>query len=115
MRPDEIDRMEQVLAGKAVVAKRFSDRGLIRWASERGILRRVCDKSKFANPFKIGVHGTRDEVCDMFGAYLQTRPDLLQVISTGFFAGQVLECYCHPLRCHGDTLAELANKGGSRS
>jgi len=115
MRPDEIDRMKQVLAGKAVVAKRFSDRGLIRWASERGILRRVCDKSKFANPFKIGVHGTRDEVCDMFGAYLQTRPDLLQVISTGFFAGQVLECYCHPLRCHGDTLANLANNRSNQS
>jgi len=112
MRPDEIERMEQVLAGRAVVSNRWKDHGLNSWASARGILRRPSDKSRFRNPFKIGVHGTRDEVCDMFAAYLETRPDLLEQINAGCFAGKVLQCYCKPLRCHGDTLAELANARG---
>ena len=111
MRPDESARVSKVLAGEAVVANRWKDHGLNRWASERGILRRVCDRSRFRNPFKIGVDGTRDEVCDMFAAYLETRPDLLEQINAGHFAGKVLQCYCKPLRCHGDHLAELANEG----
>jgi hypothetical protein len=63
---------------------------------------------KWGNPFKIGRHGTRDEVIDRHRAWLLANPSLLADI--GELRGKTLGCYCRPsLRCHGDVLAELAN------
>ena len=51
----------------------------------------------------------RNKVCDAFEIYLAGRPDLLERIAAGELSGKVLLCWCHPKRCHGDTLANLAN------
>jgi hypothetical protein len=65
--------------------------------------------SKWGNPYRIGKDGDRDRVCDKYIEYLNTHPDLLAALPE--LKGKVLGCYCAPLRCHGDYLAFLANKG----
>ena len=64
--------------------------------------------SKWGNPFKIGVDGTREEVVQKFREYILSNPiqdDLHEL------RGKVLGCWCTPLSCHGDVLAELAELG----
>lgn len=62
--------------------------------------------SRYANPFVIGVHGTRDECCDRFDLMLANSPEALEDIE--YLKGKDLACYCAPERCHGDTLTLLA-------
>lgn len=65
--------------------------------------------SKYGNPFKIGVHGTRKEVIQKYRNYL------LDEIEHGTFSVDEiiglyetdLVCYCHPLPCHGDVIHEF--------
>jgi hypothetical protein len=64
--------------------------------------------SPFANPFKIGVDGTRDEVIKKYEDYIRSRPDLLELIPS--LEGKVLGCWCKPKRCHGDVLVKLINE-----
>jgi len=54
--------------------------------------------SPWGNPFKIGVDGDRDEVCDRFEREVLPTLDLTPLI------GKNLVCYCAPLRCHGDSI-----------
>ena len=60
------------------------------------------------DPFEIPRDGDRDEVCEKFERLLLERPDWLARIPE--LRGKVLVCWCHPERCHGDHLAELANQ-----
>lgn len=62
--------------------------------------------SKWGNPFKIGVDGTRDGVIAEYRAYLLNRQDLMDALPE--LREKVLVCHCHPLPCHGDVLADLA-------
>ena len=63
--------------------------------------------SIWGNPYVIGKDGTRAEVLDKYRQYLESSPDLLlQVYS---LRGKTLGCYCAPLPCHGDILAEYAD------
>lgn len=72
---------------------------------------RIDRLTKWGNPFKIGKDGTREEVIEKYRAYIQTRPDLLAAIPS--LKGKRLMCWCAPLACHGDILAELANADDS--
>lgn len=63
--------------------------------------------SKWGNPFKIGQHGTREEVIAKYCEYIGEREDLLNSIHE--LKGKVLGCWCAPHACHGDVLAELAD------
>ena len=56
--------------------------------------------SIFGNPFEVGVHGTRDECCDMFYTYAWETPAVLEAIQE-LDENEVLGCFCHPERCHG--------------
>ena len=59
--------------------------------------------SPWGNPFVIGKHGTRDEVCDRF------RDEILPTLDLTPLIGKDLVCFCAPRRCHGDDiLAKLA-------
>ena len=69
---------------------------------------RIDRTTKWGNPFRIGPDGDRDEVCDKHEAWIQTQPQLLAAL--GELKGKRLGCWCAPLRCHGDTLAKLADK-----
>jgi hypothetical protein len=63
--------------------------------------------SPWGNPYRIGVHGTRDEVCDRFEREILPQLDLVPL------RGKHLVCFCAPARCHGDAiLAELARREG---
>jgi hypothetical protein len=62
--------------------------------------------SKWGNPFRIGAHGTREQVIDLYEQWLLDQPDLLAAL--GELTGLVLGCWCAPRRCHGELLAVRA-------
>ena len=71
--------------------------------------------SKWGNPFSHKDRtlaefrvGSRDEAVDAYAEWIQTQPDLIKSIPELF--GKVLGCWCHPQRCHGDVLSEMANR-----
>jgi len=65
--------------------------------------------SPFANPFKVGRDGTREEVLGKFEALMRQRlaatPHLLCELQ-----GKTLGCWCKPEACHGDVLIKLMAK-----
>ncbi len=63
--------------------------------------------SIWGNPFIVGRDGDRAEVIQKYRLWLPTRPQLLQRLPE--LKDGILVCYCHPLPCHADVLAELAN------
>ena len=64
--------------------------------------------SKWGNPFKIGVDGTREETIKSYKYYLMYTPKLMDSLHE--LKGKDLVCYCAPLPCHADVLLEWANK-----
>jgi hypothetical protein len=63
--------------------------------------------SIWGNPFVIGADGTREQVIAKYRAWIQTQPHLLKMLPD--LKGKRLACWCFPLPCHGDVLAELAD------
>lgn len=61
--------------------------------------------SVFANPYKVGRDGTRQECIDKYRQYVLGRPNLLKRLPE--LRGKRLACWCHPRACHGDVLVEL--------
>jgi hypothetical protein len=65
--------------------------------------------SEFANPFKVGKDGTREDVIRKYNLYL------LQILDDNLRAkllamkGKNLGCWCHPEPCHGDILLAFIN------
>lgn len=67
--------------------------------------------SKWGNPFVLDSchsHDERLEVIEKYRAWLQSQLALLAALPE--LKGKTLGCWCAPLPCHGDVLAELANK-----
>ncbi len=66
--------------------------------------------SVWGNPFRIGLDGDRDAVCEKHREYLKDRvaSGLITVQQLASLHGKDLVCFCAPLRCHGDTLVEAA-------
>jgi len=65
--------------------------------------------SRWGNPFRIGVHGTREEVMEKYMEFMGVRP-LFRAIIRQELEGKDLVCWCAPLPCHADILLEIANK-----
>jgi hypothetical protein len=63
--------------------------------------------SKWGNPFVIGKDGSREDVIEKYEEWLFANEELYEAIIE--LRGKVLGCFCSPLACHGDILAELAN------
>jgi hypothetical protein len=63
---------------------------------------------KWGNSFTIGKNGTRDEVIQKYRDWIMIQPKLLKQIPIEL-KDRRLGCWCKPLPCHGDVLAELAN------
>lgn len=61
--------------------------------------------SKWGNPFKVGVDGTREEVIDKYRQWIQTQPELMADLKE--LRDKTLGCWCKPKSCHGDVLVEL--------
>ena len=60
--------------------------------------------SPWGNPFKIGEHGTRDEVIALY------EKEVLPHLDLTLLRGKHLVCFCAPKKCHGDILLREANK-----
>lgn len=76
--------------------------------------------SIWGNPFKIGDHGTREEVIAMYEGWLETGNNYTVEDATeekrqmilaeiGALADKTLGCFCYPKACHGDVLLKLLN------
>lgn len=65
--------------------------------------------SKWGNPFAIGEDGDREEVVAKYRRWILGQVSLLRDL--GEIEGKTLGCWCKPNLCHGDILAELADKG----
>jgi hypothetical protein len=64
--------------------------------------------SKWGNPFEIGRDGTRYEVIEKYKDYIKRKFSEEEIKRE--LRGKILGCYCAPQDCHGDVLAEIANK-----
>jgi hypothetical protein len=64
-------------------------------------------ESIWHNPYSVKTYG-RDECLELYRNMLTHNPELMAKISE--LKGKVLACWCSPEPCHGDILAELANK-----
>jgi len=64
--------------------------------------------SKWGSPFKIGEHGTREEVIQQYEQYITSCKCRLKDLHE--LKGKVLGCWCKPEVCHGDVLARLADE-----
>lgn len=66
------------------------------------------DPSVFANPFRVGKDGTREEVVQKYKAYITERLRDEEVQKQfSLLKGKTLGCWCHPDPCHGDILLEM--------
>ena len=65
--------------------------------------------SKFANPYKVGKDGTREEVIQKYEFYIKKKLNVDLVLRQELIEmkGKNLGCWCHPEPCHGDVLLEL--------
>ena len=64
--------------------------------------------SKWGNKFVIGKDGTREEVVQKYKEWVLQQPELMASLHE--LKDKTLACWCKPLACHGDVLAELADK-----
>jgi|SRR5215208_115911 hypothetical protein len=74
----------------------------------RFVREKIPISSKWGNPFAIGRNGTREEVINKYRVYILNKPELLRQIPLEL-KGKTLGCWCKPLTCHGDVLAEIAD------
>lgn len=72
------------------------------WATTK---RRPFPKSKWCNGFKVE-NGNRRAAVEAYAEWLMTQPELLASLPE--LKGKRLACWCHPLRCHGEVLADMA-------
>jgi hypothetical protein len=112
---DQFDRKDRALKDECVVANmreidgRRRDDALLNWAE--GENRMVCiDRStEFGNPFEMPEDGSRIEVVAKFkNHYWPHKDGLLKRVPS--LKGKVLVCWCYPEECHGDIIAETANR-----
>lgn len=70
---------------------------------------RFAAMPEFANPFSIGIEGTRDEVIVKYEVYIREQikknPGMIQLLKQ--MRGATLGCWCFPLRCHCEIVAKL--------
>ena len=64
--------------------------------------------SKWGNKFVIGKDGDREAVIRKYREWILNNEGLLSSLHE--LKGKVLGCFCKPLACHGDVLAELVNE-----
>ena len=67
-------------------------------------------RTKWGNPFKLGVDGDREQVIARYRADLwrRIRAGQVSLEELAELDGCWLACWCEPLPCHGDVLARAA-------
>lgn len=74
----------------------------------RAMSRQGLRGSKWANPFKIGIDGDRDDVIRKHRVWLLQRPELMAALHE--LDDKILVCWCSPSECHCDSLKEFAER-----
>ncbi|SEO79298.1 DUF4326 domain-containing protein [Nitrosovibrio sp. Nv6] len=64
--------------------------------------------SKWGNPFTMSEYGSRSSVVQAYREWVVTQPHLMNSLHE--LKGKTIACWCAPLPCHGDVLAELAEE-----
>ena len=77
----------------------------------RSMPQRGLISTGWGNPFHIGPD-SREEVIEKFRRWILGQPQLLARLPE--LKGKRLGCWCKPLACHGDVLAELADEEGAK-
>jgi len=69
--------------------------------------------SIYGNPFVIGKDGTREQVIEKYREYFKHRihDDVIFCQAIGGLKGKKIGCFCKPLPCHLDVIAEFLNTG----
>jgi len=106
-------RRREAEAGRAVVCHIDNDLRLKAWAEDKCLSvyigrenkKRGMAESKWHNPSN---KGGRKKMIEDFIAHYWASQHLQD--SIGELKAKVLVCYCYPEACHGDFLAEQANK-----
>lgn len=62
--------------------------------------------SPFANPYKIGKDGTREEIIKKYEIYIKDKI-LKGELDLEQLRGKTLGCWCKPETCHGEILLKL--------
>jgi hypothetical protein len=62
--------------------------------------------SPWGNPYKIGAHGSRDQVIELYEKYAREKL-LINPTWLDPLIGHDLICFCAPRACHGDVLIKL--------
>jgi hypothetical protein len=67
------------------------------------------EDSMWANPFKVGKDGTREEVINKYRNYINSQRKSGQITDQQLLElkGKTLGCWCKPDPCHGDVLVEM--------
>jgi hypothetical protein len=65
--------------------------------------------SNFANPYKIGKDGTREEVILKYKKYITEKLKNNEALQQELLSmkGKTLGCWCYPAMCHGNILLEF--------
>ncbi len=71
---------------------------------------RIDRRSRWGNPYHLGIHGNRSEVIALYDEWVRKQPEL--IASLPELAGKVLACHCAPKRCHGEVLLRLLKENG---
>ena len=71
---------------------------------------RIDRRTKWGNPYRIGKHGTREEVIALYRIELwrRIREGEVSLEELAALHGKTLACHCAPLPCHGEVLARAA-------
>ncbi|MDX0831238.1 DUF4326 domain-containing protein [Sinorhizobium medicae] len=107
------NRIQQLDQGLAVVGTmrmiggRLVDHDLITYAEDRNLVVHVDRSTAWGNPFTMTREAERNRVCDQYESAIRANPELMTRVPS--LKGKLLLCWCHPRRCHGDTLAMMAN------
>lgn len=65
--------------------------------------------SVYANPYKVGKDGTREEVIDLYRDYIIDKISSGEIVIEHLY-GKNLGCWCKPEACHGDVLLKLVEE-----
>ena len=82
--------------------------GALREALENALLERQAFEERFQTDILLGRDGDREEVLHKYRRWLLARPQLIDRARREL-RGKTLGCFCKPLLCHGDVLAEIAD------
>jgi len=61
--------------------------------------------SLWGNPFRIGVHGTREECVEQYERYARSNPLIMAELE--HVIGHTFGCWCGSKSCHGHVLIKL--------